>query len=162
MRCVKSALVALPLTLLLAAPAMAGELIFGAKTGPMMIDTSGVDDPTNTGLMIGYQQSIGLGDLAIEGEFTTSTSDGKVTATDDKVSVDTMAVYAALRTAGPFYFKVKGGYLQEDVEVGSYSESDSGMSYGVGLGFGIGILQLELEYTQVEEDISFVSLGIQF
>lgn len=160
MRSMKSVLLALPLTMLLAAPAMAGEVIFGAKTGPMMIDVTGYDDPVNTGLMVGYQQGVVLGDLGIEGEFTTTTSDGEYLG--QKVSVDTMAIYAALRTAGPLYFKVKGGYLQEDVEVGPVSESDSGMSYGVGLGFGIGILQLELEYTQVEEDISFVSLGIQF
>ena len=146
--------------LVAAAPVAAGELIFGAKTGPMMIDVSGIDDPTNIGLMVGYQQGVVLGDLAIEGEFTTSSSDGDLAG--NKVSIDTMAVYAALRTAGPIYFKVKGGFLQEDVKIGSSSDSDSGMSYGAGVGFGIGILQLELEYTQVEQDVSFLSLGVQF
>jgi hypothetical protein len=158
----KSALLALPLTLLLAAPAMAGEVIFGAKTGPMMIDISGMDDPTNTGFMVGYQQGVVLGDLAIEGELTTTTSDGKLNGS--KVSVDTKAIYAALRTAGPFYFKVKGGFLQADRKVGSSSKSDSGASYGVGVGLGLGITQIELEYTQtsLDKNISFVSLGIQF
>jgi hypothetical protein len=162
----KSVLLALPLTMLLAAPAMAGEVIFGAKTGPMMIDVNGIDDPVNTGIMVGYQQGVVLGDLGIEGEFTTTTSDGKISSTGDKVSVDTMAVYAALRTAGPLYFKVKGGYLQADFnqKLGSGSKSQGGASYGAGLGFGIGILQLELEYTQtsLDENLAFVSLGIQF
>lgn len=163
MRSMKSVLLVLPLTLALAAPAMAGEVIFGAKTGPMMIDQAGIDDPVNTGLMVGYQQSVVLGELGIEGEFTTTTSDGKISASGDKVSVDTKAIYVALRTAGPFYFKVKGGYLQADID-GSTSESDSGTSYGAGLGFGIGILQLELEYTQtaLDTNLAFVSLGIQF
>lgn len=160
MRHIKAIFLVGLLGLVAAAPVAAGELIFGAKTGPMMIDLSGIDDPTNIGLMVGYQQGVVLGDLAIEGEFTTSSSDGDFLG--NKVSIDTMAVYAALRTAGPVYFKVKGGFLQEDVKIGSVSDSDSGMSYGAGVGFGIGILQLELEYTQVEQDVSFLSLGVQF
>ena len=166
MRCLKFAFLALPLTLLLTAPAMAGEVIFGAKSGLMMIDQSGIDDPTNTGLMVGYQQSIVLGDLAVEAEFTTTTSDGKISSTGDKLSVDTKAIYAALRTAGPFYFKVKGGYLQADFnrKFGTASKSQSGASYGAGVGFGIGILQLELEATRssLDKNLTYVNLGIQF
>ena len=150
------------LSLMMAAPAAAGGLFFGAKTGPMVIDASGYKtDPTNMGVVVGYDLGVVVGDLAVEGEFTTTTSDGKTNG-GAKVSVDTMAAYLAFRTAGPFYFKAKGGFLQEDVKVGSFSDSDSGMSYGVGLGFGIGIAQLELEITQVETDITFLSVGVQF
>jgi len=66
----------------------------------------------------------------------------------------------AFRTAGPFYFKAKGGYLQASGDI-----DDSGTSYGLGVGFGIGIAQLELEYTQSSlnpANIAFVSVGVQF
>lgn len=162
MRHLKMLVLAGVMSLVSAAPAMAGDLYFGAKTGPMVIDDSAVKtDPTNVGVLVGYELGVVVGDLAVEGEFTTTTSDGKVNG-GAKVDIDTIAAYLAFRTAGPIYFKAKGGFLQEDVSVGSYSETDSGASYGVGIGFGIGIAQLELEYTQVESDVGFVSLGVQF
>lgn len=147
---------------LVAAPqAWAGDLFFGAKTGPMILDISDISDATNTGIVVGYELlGVLLGDLAVEGELTTTTGDGELN--NDKVEVDTKAVYLALRSAGPFYFKAKVGYIDVDVEVGKTSSSESGTSYGVGVGFGIGIAQLELEYTQIEADIAFVSLGVQF
>jgi hypothetical protein len=145
------------------APAMAGDMYFGAKTGPMVIDDSAIKtDPTNVGILVGYELGVVVGDLAVEGEFTTTTSDGKEKYSGQKVDIDTIAAYLAFRTAGPIYFKAKGGVLQEDVSVGSNSETDSGASYGVGIGFGIGIAQLELEYTQVEADVGFLSVGVQF
>jgi hypothetical protein len=139
----------------------AGDLFFGAKTGPMILDVSGVSDATNTGVVVGYELlGVLLGDLAVEGELTTTTGDGELN--NDKVEVDTKAVYLALRSAGPFYFKAKAGYLNVDVDVGETSSSDSGTSYGVGVGFGIGIAQLELEFTKIDKDIAFVSVGVQF
>lgn len=144
---------------MVAASASAGDLFFGVKTGPMMVDDSAVKtDPTNVGVLVGYELGLVLGDLAVEGEFTTSTSDGEVKG-GSKFDVDTAAAYLAFRTAGPFYFKAKGGYMNVEGD-----SSDSGASYGVGLGFGIGIAQLEVEYTQtkVDPDVAFVSVGVQF
>lgn len=142
-----------------AAPASA-DWFFGAKTGPMIIDVSGsgVSDPVNTGVVVGYDIGAVVADLALEAEITTTTGDGKISG--DKVDLDTQALYLAIRTGGPIYFKAKGGFLQVDGPGGT----DSGASYGIGVGFGIGIAQLELEYTQtsVDPDLAFVSVGVQF
>lgn len=150
------------LGLVMAAPASAGGLFFGAKTGPMIVDDSSVKtDPTNVGVLVGYELGVVLGDLSLEGELTTSTSDGEIKGSGAKFDVDTMAAYLAFRTAGPFYLKAKGGFMQTDID----GDSDTGASYGIGIGFGIGIAQLELEYTQASvdpADVAFVSVGVQF
>jgi hypothetical protein len=149
------------LGLVAAAPVSAGGLFFGAKTGPMIIDSSAVKtDPTNVGVLIGYELGVVVGDLSVEGELTTSTSDGKLKPNGTKFDVDTIAAYLAFRTAGPLYLKAKGGFMQVDA-----GNSDTGASYGIGVGFGIGIAQLELEYTQTSLDpdnVAFVSVGVQF
>ena len=147
--------------LVMAAPAAAGEFIFGVKTGTVVVDDSSVKtDPTNIGIMVGYEQSLVLGDFAIEGELTTTTNKGELKSGGGKFKADTKALYAAFRSAGPFYLKAKAGFLQIDNE----GNTDSGASYGVGLGFGVGVAQLELELTRtaVDPEITFLSLGLQF
>ena len=159
MRQMKTIIVLGLLGMVFAAPASA-DWFFGAKAGPMMIDTSGISDTKNAGVVVGYDLGVAVGDLALEGEITKTVSSGDFIGLD--VDVDTQALYLAFRTAGPMYFKVKGGYLNEDVSIGSVSASDSGMSYGVGVGFGVGVAQLELELTIIEQDINFLSVGVQF
>ena len=149
--------------LIAATPVAAGDLYFGAKTGKAILDASGVSkDATNTGVLIGWEQSVVLGDIGVEAEYTTTTGDGEIGAL--KFDVDTIAAYVAFRTGGPIYLKAKGGFLQVDQTILGQSGTDSGASYGVGIGFGIGIAQLELEYTQtaLDVDLAYVSVGVQF
>jgi outer membrane immunogenic protein len=146
---------------MVAAAPVSADWFFGAKTGPMLIDTAGsISDPVNTGVVIGYDIGAVVADLALEAEFTTTTGDGKFSGS--AVTLDTQALYLAFRTAGPIYFKAKGGFVNEDLSIGNVSATDSGVSYGIGLGFGIGIAQLELELTAIETDIAFFSVGVQF
>lgn len=142
------------------APAATADWYFGAKAGPMLIDTAGVGDPTNAGVMIGKEWGVVIGDVGVQGEFTTSTTKGKYAGND--VSVDTQAVYGVFRTAGALYLIAKAGVLREEVKIGAASSTDSGSSVGLGVGFSLGVAQLELEYTQVEKDIAFLSLGVRF
>ena len=138
--------------LLLSSPARA-EWIFGAKTGPMRTDVSLVDkDPTNTGVMIGYQIPIILGEIGVEAEFTTSVADGEIITgvggggvTTRDFSVDTQAAFLAYRSPGPLYFKAKTGFANVDID----GDSESEAAVGVGLGFGVGLFQLELEFQQL-------------
>lgn len=132
---------------------------FGANTGPMMIDLPGYDDPTNAGLLLGHEWGVVLGDIGLQGEFTTSIDDGAVGGQD--VSVSTQALYGVFRSAGPFYLIGKVGMLREEVEIGGHSETDTGASVGAGLGISLGIARIELEYTQIESDIAYVSLGLR-
>lgn len=143
-----------------AAPAAMADMYFGVNAGPMLIDASGVDDPTNAGVLIGKEWGVGLGDIGVQAEFTTTIDDGNYYGHD--VSVNTQAIFGAFRTAGPLYLIAKAGLLREDVEIGGRSEDDTGLAAGIGVGFSLGIAQLELEYTQIEEDIGYLSLGVRF
>ena len=110
--------------------------------------------------MAGYEVGVVFGDLAFEGEITRTVSKGDLFGQD--VEVETEALYVALRTAGPVYFKGRVGTLQETVIVGSNSGTDSGTSFGVGVGFSLGLAQLELDLTHIETDITYLSLGVVF
>lgn len=142
------------------APVAAADWFFGAKTGPMMIDVPGFSDPTNAGVMVGHEWGVGVGDVGVQGELTASIDDGSFVG--NAVDVDTQAVYGVFRSAGPIYFIAKAGVLREDVTVGPLSDSESGSSVGLGVGFSIGLAQFEVEYTQIEDDIDFLSVGIRF
>lgn len=142
------------------APAAMADMYFGVNAGPMMVDVAGVDDPTNAGVLIGKEWGVAIGDIGVQAEFTTSIDDGNFRGYD--VSIDTQAIYGAFRTAGPLYLIAKAGFLREEVEIGGVSEDDTGLAAGIGIGFSMGVAQLELEYTQIEEDVGYLSLGVRF
>lgn len=142
------------------APAAMADMYFGVNAGPMMIDAAGVDDPTNAGILIGKEWGVGAGDIGVQAEFTTTIGEGDFYGYD--VSIDTQAIFGAFRTAGPVYLIAKAGLLREEVEIGWASEDDTGLAAGIGVGFSVGVAQLELEYTQVEEDVGYLSLGVRF
>jgi len=147
-------------SLLMASPAVADGWIFGANTGTMQVDVAGVSNPTNIGFMAGYEIGVGVGDIAFEGEITRTLSAGSYLGVD--VEVETEALYVAFRTAGPVYFKGRVGTLQEEVRIGPVSGSETGTSIGLGVGFSLALVQLELDITQIEEDITYLSLGVVF
>lgn len=146
----------------LSGTAYASGLTFGAKTGPMQIDGL-KDDPTNAGVAVGYELGLVLGDLGFEGELTTTMKDGETSLGND-VSVDTMGLYATYRSPGFLYLKAKTGFTRWDVDYGSGEDDDTATSMGLGIGFSLGLIQFELEYTEIDgdEDIEFISLGVQF
>lgn len=147
--------------LMSACNAYAAGLVFGAKAGPMQIDVEGIDDPMNAGVSIGYEFGIGFGDLGFEGEFTTTVKEGEVGL--QKFNIDTGGAYLTYRSPGFIYLKGRAGYIGWDADFNVNSGDDgTSASYGLGLGFNLKVFKLELEYTQIDDDIDFVSLGIQF
>jgi outer membrane immunogenic protein len=150
------------LGLLTTSPAYAGEWIFGAKTGPMIVNNSKVKtDPTNVGVLFGYQQSVVLGDVALEGEVTTTTSKGEWKSTGKKFSADSQAAYVAFRSAGVVFITAKAGYMQAKVD----GKTKGGSSYGIGAGIGFGVAQVELEMARAAitpDNVTFVNLGVVF
>ncbi len=148
------------LGLAMASPASADGFIFGAKTGRVAVNDSSVNTyPTNVGFIVGYEVGIAVGDLALEGEVTSTISKGKVDG-GGTFEADTQAVYLAFRSAGPVYLKAKGGFLTID----NSGNTDSGTSFGIGFGLGLGLVQLEVELTKtaVDPDIVFASIGVNF
>ena len=161
----------LPLLCLLGNTAMAEGVYLGAKLGLMDADVSGLDPATNIGVVVGYafapvSDSISW---AVEGEFTTSVSDGDIDAFGSNGSwdVDTQALYGVLRIGGDLYGKLRLGYLREDASASvagvSADGSDDGVSGGLGAGWHANEqLSVELEYTLIEEDIDFYSVGVNY
>ncbi len=132
----------------------------GAKTGPMLVDISGADDPTNAAVTIGYELGALVADIGLEAEFSRSLSEGEVGGQD--LEVDTNGFYVTFLTPGPVYLKLRGGVVDTEVTIGSVSNSDDDTSIGAALGLSTGILRFEIGYTQIEDDIDFLTFGLQF
>lgn len=143
--------------------AQADGLYGGVKLGLMLPSISGFDNATNGGLVLGYATSR---NAAIEGEITTSVADGdaNVPMPGGKWDLNTYALYGAYRFGGDLYGKAKLGVVYEDPsDSGSLLEADSGLSVGVGGGYLLSRRTcVELEYTVVDQDVNFLSLGVNF
>ena len=140
--------------------AAADGLYIGARAGIIKNDTSGFDNATNAGVALGYEfLNVGVGDVAIEGEYTTTIDEGNAPGISDW-ETDTMAVYGVLRTGGPVYVQAKAGVINQKLDVGAISNDDTGFTVGLGIGFSLAVAQFELQYTRMEEDIDFVGIGI--
>ena len=144
----------------------------GIKGGQFQIDinaSDNIEDPSAFGFVAGFKfnRFIGL-------EFERNESDDAEVkswySSVDKLSITTTALYFVFRTPGDVYFKVKSGILREEVDTTCHScfnddgsENDTGLSLGVGLGFmPVKSVSLEAEYTLIEEDVGYLSAGINF
>ncbi|MCI0507263.1 MAG: porin family protein [Gammaproteobacteria bacterium] len=147
--------------LLLGAESVSAGVTFGAKTGPVQPGLDGIEDPINAGVTIGYESGIALGALGFEGEFTTTVKEGEFGV--QKLNIDTAGAYATYRSPGLLYLKGRVGYAGWDADFSvAGNTDDTSTSYGLGLGVSLKLIKIELEYTQIDDDIDFVSLGIQF
>lgn len=143
------------------------EGYWGAKVAMVDIDANNYDNALNLGIFVGaeFAQS-GSNIISLEGELTTSLIDGDANVAGVDWSVQTLAVYAAMRTGTEAYLKVKAGFLDREITLssagGSASGSDSGFSWGAGFGFD----NYEIEYTFIDgdggADLSMLSLNYLF
>lgn len=147
----------------------AGGLYLGIKFGPMIVDDNSFDEAVNGGLVLGYDLAeTDLFAVALEAEFTDTLADGHIGESGvAKWEIETQAIYGVVRVGGGAYLKLKVGYLNEDVTAKasglSFDASDSGGSGGIGVGLRAGeSVYLELEYTVIEEDVEFITGGINF
>lgn len=148
------------------------EIVIGVKGGAVDYDVEGSDPGVNGSIQLAFDiLDIGIADIALEGEYSTSLTDGEIDlglATVD-TSLESTALYASLRTAGPIYVIARVGYAKTEVEAGGFSEDDSGVATGVGVGFSMG-LRMEIEYTKYtpefdtfgDVDVEYLTLGFAF
>jgi hypothetical protein len=154
------------LTYTTAATAQDAPFYLGVKVGSMDADFSGFDRAVNIGVNVGYElMRDSRGALAVEGEYTTTASDGEISG-GGEWDVDTLAAYAVYRTTGDLYVKGKAGYLNQDIKgtgAGATritSSDDSGFAYGIGAGWRLDRKSsLEVEYTAASDELNFISLG---
>lgn len=157
----KNRLIAAALLMTCLSPAAHADLILGVKSGPMLVSFDEVEsdsDPINAGLTFGYQFDTGAGRFGVEAEITRSVAAGKVADTD--LEVESQGIYATYATRGPLYFKGKVGIMEASLVAGDLSEDEGGETYGVGVGMRLGLFRVELEYTAIDDDVSFVSVGL--
>lgn len=140
------------------------ELLIGAKAGVVDYDIAGSDPGVNGSVQLGYEIfDLIAADIAIEAELSTSLADGEVLNAD--ASLETLGVYASLRTAGPVYFIGRIGQVDAEVDAGGVTFDDSNISMGAGIGFSTAGLRWEVEYTTYEvenTDINYITLGLSF
>lgn len=111
------------------------------------------DDAINAGFDLGYRHNRYL---STEIEYTDTLVEGETRGGNDW-EVSTLSAFAALRTATPVKLKGKLGVTHiED------HEDDLELSWGVGLGFWAAGSLMEVEYTEMDEDLEFISLGFNF
>lgn len=149
--------------------AASAEIVIGAKAGTVDFDTEGSDPALNGSIQLAFDIfDIGIADIALEGEYSTSLTEGEIDlgilgAQD--VSFESTALYLALRTAGPVYVIARAGYASTEIEFeNGGTADDDGVATGLGVGFSMG-LRMEIEYTnyEIEDlDINYLTLGFAF
>ncbi|MFQ5644569.1 MAG: outer membrane beta-barrel protein [Thiogranum sp.] len=148
----------------------AGGIYAGPTVGIMDADVGGFDDATNAGLLLGYEFfSKEQFYVSVEGEFTTTISDGDVKFAGQKGDwdIDTRAAYLAARVGDTVYIKVRYGAAWSDVSVKfagvSASESDSSVSWGGALGWNINPnWALQADGTRMDSDVNYWNLGLNY
>jgi outer membrane immunogenic protein len=154
--------------------AASAEMVVGFKGGAVDYDRAGSDPSINGSLQLAFDIfDIGVADFAIEGEHSRSFTDGELDFGfgNADTSLETTALYLAMRTAGPVYLIARVGMARMDLEFeGVGTIDDDGIASGLGLGFSAG-LRMEIEYTQYEAelgsglgdlDIKYLTLGFGF
>ncbi len=147
--------------------ALLAEGYWGAKVAMVDIDANNYTSTLNVGLFVGAEfAQAGSNIVSLEGEITTSLVKGDTNVASIDWSVQTLALYAAMRTGQETYLKIKAGILDREITLStagaSISGSDSGLSWGVGFGFN----NYEIEYTFIDgdggADLNMISLGYMF
>jgi hypothetical protein len=125
----------------------------GLKGGVVDAGEGVTDDAVNAGFDLGYRNNRYL---ATEIEYTDTLVEGETRGGADW-EVSTLSAFAALRTATPV--KVKGKLGVTHVED---SDDDLEFSWGVGLGFWAAGGLVELEYTELADELDYISLGVNY
>lgn len=142
------------------------EGYFGIKGIKSDVDLSAYDSAFDVGIFLGADfATAGSNTISLEGEITTTIIDGSVGSTD--WSLQTFALYAAMRTGKDTYLKIRGGYMDRELSYSpGGSNSDTGFAYGIGFGFPAGGSTMEIEYTIYNggsnPDITMLSVGYLF
>jgi hypothetical protein len=118
--------------------------------------TGVTDNAINAGFDVGYRHNRYL---STEAEYTRTFIEGE-TRNGNDWEVDTLSVFAALRSNTEVKFKGKIGLTNID----SGGNDDTELSLGIGIGFwALGGLT-EIEYTQIDDndELDFFSIGVNF
>ncbi|MDH5179378.1 MAG: porin family protein [Gammaproteobacteria bacterium] len=154
---------------------VAGALLFGTAsvqaetfntyitTSAAMSDVDNMDNGISAQITYGSRvPEIGKR-FFYEAEFTTSIVDPEAPGVD--LSYYTLGAYAmfAPNITDTMVLRLRAGLLYQNVEVNGKTDDDVEASFGFGVGFDLGkTTNMVVEYTRHDDDISHISVGIQF
>ena len=128
------------------------DFYLGAKTGYLYTAFDELDPKIPATFLIGIQKS-GFG-LEFEGTFV------DMDENNIDFEYESYAIYAAYRTPGKFYAKLRAGYLEETLKSNTQKWEDDGFSGGVLFGIELSdAFTIEAGYTVIEADLKYFSLG---
>ncbi len=126
---------------------------FGLKGGIM--DSQGIGDSAiNMAVDIGYRNNRYL---STEIELSKTLIDGNTPSGQDW-EVNTLSAFAAFRSNTEVKLKAKIGL--SNVDTGNNSNLE--LSFGIGLGFWAAGGLMEIEYTEIDDGLNFISLGVNY
>lgn len=132
-------------------------LYLGVKGIYSQLKPEGMENSGGFGLLLADHFSNGLG---AELEITRSQADIYLLDLTDSYTLDTAAAYAVYRSAGSWYYKLRGGLIWKQLKVRGGESSKSAFAGGLGGGYDFGRLLVELEYTYVDQDVDQLSLSL--
>ena len=134
--------------------------------------TYSFEDVTSIGVIIGY--SIDK-NLIIEGEAKTNIDPGEISSLgNDKQNewdISTLSVYGLYKGNGKTHVRLKAGLTYASIKSPSAfslnawtpDESSTKLSYGIGMGFDTSSgKEFVIEWTQLSDDITTITFGINF
>ena len=129
----------------------ADPLMFGGKAGFFKPDGPNSDAGVNVAAILGKRIQ---GNLSWEADLSLALTDGEASGNND-YKINSIAGYAVYRTEGNTHLKLKMGvgYWDDDFD------SDLSLTAGIGLGFRMGRGILDVEYTQINDDVDYITLG---
>ena len=158
------------------------EIYYGVKVGnvepkiggynPGTNQTYNFEPVTSLGAVIGYNIDQ---NLILEGEFNINIDSGEISSFgNDKQNewdITTLSVYGLYKGSGKTHVRLKAGLTYASVKYPSFfstntwapDDSSTKLSYGIGIGFDTSSgKEFVVEWTQLTEDISQISFGINF
>jgi|GEM_PF-3420473 len=163
----RNLIVATLLTTLSATVAAEG-LYVGAKVGylnPSLLDTDGT---AAASLVLGYELAdVVLADVALEGEYTRSLTDGEYGDNSGDYSFSSIGLFGAVRSGGFLYLRARGGVVQQKFSSGGTDLDETTPAVGLGLGFSLFGLESSLDWTRYLDgsDVDatdYLSFGMRF
>lgn len=132
-------------------------LYLGVKGIYSQLRPDGMDNSGGFGVLIADHYQNGLG---VELEVTRSQADIHLLDLVDDYTLDTAAAYGVYRSAGNWYYKLRGGVIWKQLQVTGGESDKTAFAGGLGGGYDFGRLLLELEYTYVDQDVDQLSLSL--
>jgi hypothetical protein len=126
-------------------------LMFGGKAGFFKPDGDNSDAGMNVAGVLGRRIQ---GNVSWEADLSLALTDGEVPGNND-YKINSIAGYAVYRTEGNTHLKAKLGVAYWDDD----NDEDLSLTAGIGLGFRMGRGILDVEYTQLNDNVDYITVG---